>query len=332
VDRITGFDNRHAIFPIHRSVRFALVTCTTGRPTTAMKCRFGISSLDDLERPESPIVMTRPLLERLSGADDLGVPECTQPADLHIVEGISARHRWLSDPAGWGASFGRELNATDDRGLFTAAAGTPRGRPVVEGKGLEPFHVALDRCRYVLREDVALPATARRARVAYRDVASASNRMTLIAAVVPANAVTTHTLFCLKTPLPPDEQQVLCALLNSFVANFLIRLRVNTHVTVSLVSRLPVPVIRRGHPAFSRLLELARALFEGAAPAEAREEYAEMQGLVARLYGLREVEFERVLETFPLVEPHVREEALMRFTAFGPTLHDTEAPRHRGSP
>jgi hypothetical protein len=331
VDSITGLDNRHAIFPIHRSVRFALVTCTAGRPTTATNCRFGISSLDDLERPAPPIVMTRPLLERLSGPDDLGVPECVQPADLRIVEGISARHRWVSAPDGWGVSFGRELNATDDRNLFTAAARSPRGRPVVEGKGLEPFHVALDRSRYVLRDDVTLPESARRARLAYRDVASATNRMTLIAAIVPANAVTTHTLFCLKTPLPPDEQQVLCALLNSFVANFLIRLRVNTHVTVALVSRLPVPVVRRGHPAFSRLLELARALFGGAPPAETREEYPEMQGLVARLYGLKEEEFERVLETFPLMDGPIRAEALRRFTAFRAGVDDTEAPRHRGS-
>src|SRR5918994_5550780 len=30
VDEITGLDNRGAIFPIHRSVRFVLLTCTTG--------------------------------------------------------------------------------------------------------------------------------------------------------------------------------------------------------------------------------------------------------------------------------------------------------------
>ena len=97
-----------------------------------------------------------------------------------------------------------------------------------------------------------------RARLAYRDVASATNRLTLIAAIVPARAVTTHTLFCLKTRLPLAEQHVLCALLNSFVANYLIRLRVNTHVTVALVSRLPVPVVRVGHPFFDRLSALVR--------------------------------------------------------------------------
>jgi hypothetical protein len=31
VDEITGLDNRLAIFPVHRSVRFVLLTCTAVR-------------------------------------------------------------------------------------------------------------------------------------------------------------------------------------------------------------------------------------------------------------------------------------------------------------
>src|SRR4029434_8992773 len=113
----------------------------------------------------------------------------------------------------------------------------------------------------------------RRARLAYRDVASATNRLTLIAAIVPARAVTTHTLFCLRTPLPLSAQRALCALTNSYVANYLIRLRVNTHVTVSLVSRLPVPLVAHGHPLFARLARGAEALSSGAAPVEEMDEY-----------------------------------------------------------
>src|ERR671924_3123 len=88
----------------------------------------------------------------------------------------------------------------------------------------------------------------RRARLAYRDIASATNRLTLIAAIVPARAVTTHTLFCLRTPLSLERQLVLCALLNSFVANYLVRLRVNTHVTAAIMSKLHVPVVADGDP------------------------------------------------------------------------------------
>ena len=157
---------------------------------------------------------------------------------------------------------------------------------MIEGKQVDPFRVAVGRQpvggpRLSRRPIVRVP---RRARLAYRDVASATNRLTLIAAIVPARAVTTHTLFCLRTPLPLPHQRVLCALLNSYVANYLIRLRVNTHVTVSLVSRLPVPVLQPDHPLFARLAACAEALALGAGPAEEMEEYAEIQAIAAHLY------------------------------------------------
>jgi hypothetical protein len=125
--------------------------------------------------------------------------------------------------------------------------------------------------------------------------------------------VTTHTLFCLKTPLPATAQRVLCALLNSYVANYLVRLRVNTHVTVSLVARLPVPVLRPGDPGFERLATLSKALIEGRSPVEEAPEYAELQAFVASLYRLDAPALEHVLSTFPLVPAATRARVLSVF-------------------
>ena len=92
--------------------------------------------------------------------------------------------------------------------------------------------------------------------------------------------MTTHTLFCLKTPLSLDAQHVLCGLLNSYVANYLVRFRVNTHVTASLVSRLHVPFIEPGDPAFVRIQTLVRALVRSNKPEET-DAYSELQAVVA---------------------------------------------------
>ncbi len=318
VDAITGLDNRGGIFPIHRSLRFVLLSCTAGSPTTAIECRFGLSRAEDLEtdvrRNRAPMTLTRKFLARLSGEDDLGVPELVDEFDRRIVEKISASVPWLSTERGWNARFGRELNASDDRGAFTRFTGDSRRRPVIEGKQIDAFRVRLDACRFEMTDSphsrLRVP---RRARLAYRDVASATNRLTLIAAVVPPEAVTTHTLFCLKNPSPAAEQRVLCALLNSFVANYLIRLRVHTHVTVALVSRLPTPVVRLGHPLFPRLASLAGSLMASTSSVEEMPEYAELQAIAARLYGLTEDEFEHVLSTFPLVASNAKTSALSRF-------------------
>ncbi len=326
VDTVTGLDNRGGIFPIHRSLRFVLLTATTGRPTRQIACRFGARAPEDLDSQgaQAPFVITRALLERLSGPDDLGIPEFAGEHDLRILEKVAARVPWLGAPNGWHVHFGRELNATDDSASFVPFPGSRGTRPVLEGKQIEPFRASTASCRHGWPDEGTARTIARRARLAYRDIASATNRLTLIAAIVPPRAVTTHTLFCLKTSLSQDAQHVLCALLNSLVANYLVRMRVNTHVTVALVSRLPVPMIAPQDPSFATLASLSRALTRSNRSIEEMKEYAVLQALVARLYGLTKDDFEHVLGTFPLIGVETRREALMTFM----TARVTGPPRH----
>jgi hypothetical protein len=82
---------------------------------------------------------------------------------------------------------------------------------------------------------------------------------------------------------------------------------------VSLVSRLPVPLVLRGDPAFDRLSELSRTLMNGRTAAEETDAYAELQALAARLYGLSHQDFTHVLQTFPLVPAETKSRALARF-------------------
>ena len=318
VDTIIGLDNRRGIFPIHRSVRFVLLTASAGEPTDRIACRFGVDDLDALDdgRESSPVSISRTFLARVSGEDDLAIPEVATGMDLRIIEKISAAHPWLSSADGWHAHFGRELNATDDRGAFRPTTGARDARPVLEGKQMGPFRVAIDQSTVELRPDATLTRRVpRRPRLAYRDVASATNRLTLIAAIVPARAVTTHTLFCLRDSFAHGRQLTLCALLNSFVANYLVRLRVHTHVTASIMARLPVPVVAEGSAIEERLRELAHRLCESATPVEEMTEYVELQTLVARLYGLSREEFSHILDTFPLIDEGVRKRCLRGFDA-----------------
>ena len=58
---------------------------------------------------------------------------------------------------------------------------------------------------------------------------------------------------------------------------------------------------------------LVRTLLNGLTSAEEMEEYADLQAIVARLYGLDALNFEHVLSTFPLVPENVRLRVLARF-------------------
>jgi hypothetical protein len=314
LDSMVGFENGKGVFPIHRSVRFLLVTASTGGATSALRCRLGLRDAAPLEAgvEEAPVVVPRRLLERLS-PDDLSVPDVRSAADLALLEKLTASVPAFRSMDGWGVEFGRELNATEDARHFI---GGKEGLPVLEGKHIEPFAVSIP------REARRLPVRAARAllrhepwnrpRLAYRDVASATNRLTLIAAVIPTGAVTVHTLFCLKAALGARDQAFLCGVLNSFVANYLVRLRVTTHVTAGIVSRLPVPYPPADSPLRRRIASLSLRLQRSPEP-ERAPEYARLQAAVARLYDLTADEFRHVLATFPLVDAGARGESLIEF-------------------
>jgi hypothetical protein len=240
------------------------------------------------------------------------VPDVRSARDVDILHAIAFAVPALGDPAGWRVRFGRELNATDDRRHFTR--GTD-GLPVLEGKHLGPFSVDVAQSQLRIAPHVAArfvdpSRTFGRDRLGYREVASATNRLTLIAAMVPRGTITTHTVFCLKDQLDLDAQWYLCGMLNSYVANYLVRMRVTTHVSSGVIDRLPVPVPRRTASRFRVVVELARALAEpSASPAAA----AELQALAAREYGVDASQFRHILDTLPLVDRADRDAALAAF-------------------
>jgi hypothetical protein len=333
LDPIVGLVNRAGIFPIHRSMRFALVAATRGGRTNQLRCRFGLDDVDWLDTlpngarddpPEAfPVDISLPLLKRIGG-EDLAVPDLRARHDVAILDRLTSSFPPLGSAAGWSASFGRELNATDDRTVLMPARArsphqahpTPTGHlPVAGGKQIQPFAADPASAPYRVRaSDAARLLPARpfdRARLAYRDVAAPTNRLTLIAAIVPAGVVTTHTLFCLKGAWSEEDQAFLCGVFNSYVANYLVRMKVSTHVTVAIVEALPVPRPDRRSDAYRRIADLAIELL-ATRGASMRARIA-LQVEVARLYEFSAEDFEHVLTTFPLISEEERTLTLHAF-------------------
>ena len=142
-------------------------------------------------------------------------------------------------------------------------------------------------------------------RLAYRDVSAVTNRTTLIAAVVPPDVLTTHTLLCLKEHLTIERLHFLCGLFNSYVLNAIVRALVGSHVTTTVVEALPVPCW--GGTALQRTIALLSARLVGR---HSSDRTARLQALVARLYGITPAEYRDILESFPLIPQNDRERAL----------------------
>ena len=323
IDSFVVVENREGLFPIHRGLKFVLMTTTRsdarveGGGTSAIPLRTGIRSLIDFDRlpddePDRDAVpLSLELIERISG-DQFAVPELRTPMDARIVADLAFRFPAAGSREGWGLRFGRELNATDDRGYFNDAG---EGLPVIEGKHVRPFAVDPASARQHLEIGAAqrlLPQRPfERRRLAYRDVASATNTLTLIAALLPPGTVTTHTLFVLKTALDEEAQQFVVGMLNSLVANYIVRLRVGTHVTVSIVERLPLPKPSRTSVDFAAVSACARGLSN--TPKDLNLQTT-LQAAAARLYGLDADAFAHVLSTLPLVDERLRAASMEAFT------------------
>ena len=325
VDTFTTIDNRDRIFPIHRSLKFLLLTCTADGRTSTIPLRSGVRDVTvldrvpDIDADREALPVPRPLVAAVSG-EGLEVPEIRSALDLEILSHVIVRARPAADPDGWNIHFGRELNATDDR---PALREDGRGLPIIEGKHLRPFGFDAAPVRFTILPSLASrlldgERTFARARLAYRDVASPTNRMTLIAAVVPAQTVTTHTVFCIKERLDDHSQHFLCGVMNSYVANYLIRMRVGTHVTTAILGRLPLMRPASGDPVFRAIAGCARGL----ADRWDATAFVELNTLVARLYELSVRQYTHILETFPLVQLSDRDAAIEHFRAAAWRSHD----------
>jgi hypothetical protein len=183
-------------------------------------------------------------------------------------------------------------------------------------------------------------------RVAFRDIARNTDERTGIATIVPPNVFCNH-------PLPyasfagidaiecPHILLAYCSLFNSFTVDYFLRQRVTTHLTFFIVYNTPVPRLMQGDPYFVPLVERAARLIcttpefddlarevgltpnpspsgEGSAygvteAAERAHLRAEIDGMVAHLYGLTEAEFTHILGTFPLVAESVKAAALQAY-------------------
>lgn len=316
VHTIVGLDNASGIFPVHRGTRFLVVVASPGGVTGTIRARFGVRTLAEIDelpgREDSPaptaypVRLTSTVLASVGGAARR-IPDVRDPRHLLFLHQLTDRFPALGSATGWSAEFGRELNATEDRASFGAT-----GLPVIEGKNIMPFvadtrapaRIDLDRAR------TRLPHRGfEHSRLAYRDVSSVSNRLSLIAAIVPPLVVTTHTLFSLRTPLPLARQHFLCALFNSFVLNAVVRMLMGGHLTTSLVESLPVPGWS-GDTLQRRIAALACLL---ARRPDCAAAHAELQASVARLYDLDSQTFHAVLQTFPLISIQERDRALRRF-------------------
>jgi hypothetical protein len=288
-----SFENRRRVFDIDSRFKFAIVIARRPGPTRTMQCGFYLNRIEDAART---IPYDRDLLERTGGKH-------LTPLELRSIDDLRVAERMFDHPARFGAwcanrhiQFGCDLHMTADAVCFQPA-GHAR-LTLHEGKTFHQYtHQWTTAPRYSVDPAILRPALADAVtseRLCFRDIARATDDRTMIACMMPPGNVLGHTATVEKTPRTRslDDALTLCAVLNSFSFDWLVRQKASTHLSLYMLDGLPMPSLSK---ADCRILADATRRLSRAKSPQLR---AHVDAIVARAYGLSCDEYTHVLHSF----------------------------------
>jgi hypothetical protein len=246
----------------------------------------------------------------------------------------------------WNLKLCNEFHMTNDSYLFKTENAAGR-LPLYEGKMIHQFTHTWGEPKYWIdevegrkadlgkNEDSGQVLDYQGYRLVLRRIASNTNERTIIAAILPKMNFASESFHILKNKvLNYSEQLFLLGFLNSFIVDWLIRQKVSANLSMFYIYQLPIPRLTETHPQFKQIVERAAALictspeFDDlktevfgvqASPAIGKQSLhstqlrAELDAIIAHLYGLTEFEFEHILKTFPIVKEDIKQAAMTEF-------------------
>jgi len=308
--------------------------------TSSFPAAFMRHDVAELERfpQEGAIDISIEMVRRLAPSS-LSVMEFKNAVDVRIAEKL-LKYPLLGEQIAdrWVAHFSNDFHTTNDSDLYLTGE-TNGALPIFEGKMMWQFEHQYSTPRFWIDEkkgrlrllgktpDKGQLMDYQLHRLVYRRQSASTNERTLVASMSPRTFHVDNlaTILVLndngKRMIAETEQTFLCALLNSFVLDWAIRQRVSNNLNFFYLYQLAVPRLTEKDAPFRPIVERAARLIcttpefddlakeaglrshkDGAIDLDERAILrAELDGLVAHLYGLTEEEFAYILTTFPLV-------------------------------
>jgi hypothetical protein len=259
-----SFENRRQLFEIHRSFKFAFVVASRAGPTVEFPCAFYLHDDEWLcgDRGDRELRYTLDFVRR-TGGEYLSLLELRSVRDLEVADVCFQN----GEPFGQvcerlGIRLGRELNMTDDAWRFTPTAkvlpgGEDPREPDVAERLLEMGYLVLhegktfwhyddcweDRARYLLSINQLIDkpnwcVSSCFHRLAFRDIASATNERTVVFCFLPpgcivGNTASTEHNIAERTNV---SALVLMGLTNSFIFDWTVRLKAASHVNLFILN------------------------------------------------------------------------------------------------
>lgn len=184
-------------------------------------------------------------------------------------------------------------------------------------------------------------------RLGYRAIGRTTDQRALIATIFPSQTFAGNSLIISRRLSQSDGSEIITdsqllfvtSVLNSFIADYFIGQKISANLNMFYIYQLPVPRLIEQDISFRLIVERAaklictvpeyKALWEMVMPAtmwspnvaaidktERARLRAELDGIIAHVYGLTEEEFRHILDTFPLIEQTVKDATLAAYREF----------------
>jgi hypothetical protein len=307
--------------------------------------------VSELERfpKEGALDIPIELIRRLS-PDSISVMEVKNNLEMQFLETISRHPALDSENSSYGhVKFCREIDPTAHPEYFTTIK--QKGLwPLFEGRNVHQFrhNFSID-IRFWLNEQEGRRLVLGSVedndqlldyqvfRLGFRKIASSTNERTMISTIVPPSFVSENfQTICVvdshgQQVVSDTDMLILCGIFNSFVFDAIIRLKVSANMNFFFVYSTQVP--RKGTKYDAKIIDrvarlicttpefddLAKEVGLGSHKNGVTNEIernrirAELDGLIAHLYGLTEEEFAYILTTFPLVPAAIKEAGMIAY-------------------
>lgn len=355
LDVLLTFENRREVWfkGLHSAAVFCIYSARRTGSAERFRAAFDIRDAESLHAAEqNPLLIPRALVEEFS-PDALAIMRFSSQAEIDAVTKAYARcPRFGDETAGQPyRDYMREIDMGNDRELFVDE---PGGLPLYEGRMVAQYdHRAKGyrsgRGRAAVWETLSFTDTGKSIqpqwrvdqiplkavdrvqsyRIGFCDVASPTNERTLVAALIPAGAISSDTVPTIVYPHGDEwAYTVWLACANSYVVDFIMRKKVSLHVKYSMLDTVPFPRPARDDPISRQLVPLVARLTctspdmvgywrvlarddfvesvdDGDVPGELNEDRrmelrAQIDAIVAAdVYGIDRVELDFIMSTFP---------------------------------
>jgi len=360
--KVTGlfcFENRKTVFEnVDSRFKFVVLSFEKGNATKNFPAAFMRHEVGELQNFPSygASDISIDFIKRQS-PDSLSVMEVKNEMEFVLAEKM-LKFPMLKEEIldNWNIRLGNEFHMTGDSDLFRTNKEN-NSLTLYEGKMIHQFTSSFGKGKYWINEsegkkrllgrseDDGSILNYQRYRFVHRALAASTNERTMICTILSPNTFFAHSINSSINKIDYGDLLCIVGLMNSFCLDFYLRLTITTNLTMFYIYQLPVPRLSSKDKWYKPIIEKAAKLIctteefaelwedvmktkwskalAATQESDRNKLRAELDGIIAHIYGLTEEEFTYILSTFPIVPQAQKQLALEQYQliAAGKGLH-----------